>query len=226
VKQKSLAALFKANLPFLIPYFLFLLAAGIPIALFPKPAIHIYINDHTYGMADTFFRLITNLGDGVTVAILAVLFFLFRFKNGILIALSGILAGVSTQLLKRTLFSDMQRPKKFFEGIHDLHLVPGVESYGGHSFPSGHTASAFALYFCLALMTENKVLKSLLFMLALIVALSRVYLSQHFLNDVYAGSILGICSCILAWYILTHSRPFANASWMERSFFLNKNKTA
>jgi membrane-associated phospholipid phosphatase len=217
VKQTSLGTLIKANLPFLFPYFLFLALTGTVIILFPKPEIHIYINDHTYGLADTFFRLITNLGDGFTVAILALIFLAIRLGSGLQLAFSGLLAGIFTQTLKRTLFNDMERPKKFFEGLHELHLIPGVDNYGGHSFPSGHAASAFALYFSLALFTSNKLLKALLFILAFLVAFSRVYLSQHFLNDIFAGSLFGIFSALLAWYILTHTKFFAGKPWMDKS---------
>ncbi|MFI5150228.1 MAG: phosphatase PAP2 family protein [Bacteroidia bacterium] len=225
MKQSSTGQFIKANLPFLLPYFLFLLLAGYVITVYPKPPIHIYINDHTYGMADTFFRLITNLGDGFTVAILVLIFLFIRFRFGIQLALSGIFAGFFTQVLKRTLFQDMERPKNFFEGIHQLHLIPGVENYGGHTFPSGHSASAFALYFSLALFTENKILKALLFLLAITVAFSRVYLSQHFLNDIYAGSLFGIAACLLARYLILHARPFAGAAWIDKSFLtMNSNK--
>jgi len=32
-------------------------------------------------------------------------------------------SSIFTQVLKRTLFEDVVRPKKFFEGIHDLYFV-------------------------------------------------------------------------------------------------------
>jgi membrane-associated phospholipid phosphatase len=183
-----------------------------------KTEIHLYINNATHGLADTAFRIITLLGDGITVAIIAILFLLYRVRNGMLIAISGIIAGITTQVLKRTIFSSMERPKKFFEGIHELYLVPGVENYGGHSFPSGHTAAAFALYFSIALLTPNKILKCLLFLLALLVGFSRVYLSQHFLQDIYAGSILGALSAILTLYMLSRIPFFRDAALMDHSF--------
>jgi membrane-associated phospholipid phosphatase len=222
VKKTSLRDLTRENLSFLLPYFIFLLIGGIYISLYSRSEIHIFINERTHGLANTFFRLVTNLGDGLTVGVVALLFLLYRLGNGLLLALSGILAGVLTQLLKHTLFSDWERPKKFFEGVHQLYLVPGVANYSGHTFPSGHAASAFALYFSIALLTKNKIVKMLMFLLALTVAFSRVYLSQHFLNDVYAGSLLGILAVIFTWFLLTRSKPFAGAEWMNKSVLGNK----
>jgi len=222
VNNSSFSTLLKKNLAFLSPYLVFLGVGGILISLHSKAGIHIYINEHTQGLADTFFRLITNLGDGLFVAILALLFLLIRIRSGLLIAISGLIAGVVTQTLKHTVFSDLKRPVKFFEGIYQLHLVPGVNNYSGNTFPSGHSASAFALYLSLALLTENKLLKFSLFLIACIVAFSRIYLSQHFFNDVYAGSILGILSVLGAWLILTRMKPFTQAVWMNHSVFLKK----
>jgi len=174
-------------------------------------------------MADLFFRVITNLGDGLAVTLIALLFLIWKTGNGLLLGISGIFAGVFTQILKHTVFSTWERPKKFFEGVHELYLVSGVNNYSGHTFPSGHSASAFALYFSIALLTPNKPLKFLLFLLALTVAFSRVYLSQHFLNDVYAGSLLGMCSVFLARYILQRMKPFAGAAWINKGLFsINK----
>ncbi len=198
------------------------MAGGIWISLYSKAEIHIYINDHTHGLGDVFFRLITNLGDGLFVGLIALLFLLFNIGKGLQLAISGIIAGVLTQVLKRTLFSDWERPKKFFEGVHQLYLVPGVNNYSGHTFPSGHSASAFALYFSIAIFVRNKTLKFLLFILASLVAFSRIYLSQHFLNDVYAGSILGVLAALSSWLFLTRSKPFAGANWMQKSLLLKK----
>ena len=209
-------------MPFLLPYLVFLLLGGICMLTWTKTEIHLYINEHTHGTADLFFRMATFFGDGILVGILVLLFLLYRIRNGLLILISGLIAGIITQTLKHTLFSHMERPKKFFEGVHQLYLVPGVENYGGHAFPSGHSASAFALYFALAIITPNKFLKFLFILIALLVGFSRIYLSQHFLQDVYAGSLLGICSTVLAFMILTRIEFFRKASRMDYSFFKSR----
>jgi membrane-associated phospholipid phosphatase len=224
VNNKSIQGLLKENRAFLLPYLLFLLGGGLLITVYSKPALHLYINEHSQGLADTFFRFVTWLGDGLTVTFFALIFLLWQVRSGLLLAISGILAGILTQSLKRTMFSSMERPKKYFEDLHQqLHLVPGVENYGGHTFPSGHTASAFALYFALSILSENKLLKTAFFFLALLVGLSRVYLSQHFFNDIYAGSIIGIASVLLTWLLLSRSSFFRDAGWAHYSVLRRKS---
>jgi membrane-associated phospholipid phosphatase len=225
VRHKNFRTILSDNSAFLLPYLLMLCAGAVLMAMYPKDQVHIFINEHTYGKADLFFRFVTFLGDGVTVFVLAFLFLLFRVRNGLLLGLSGILTAAVTQFLKRQIFADHYRPKKFFEGVYNLHFIPGVENYTEHSFPSGHSAAAFALYFGIALLTENKTMKFLLFLLAATVAFSRVYLSQHFFNDIYAGSVIGIASTFIVYLFLWNYKPFENARWLNKSF-LGKNASA
>jgi membrane-associated phospholipid phosphatase len=79
-----------------------------------------------------------------------------------------------------------------------------------HSFPSGHTTSAFALFFSLALIMRRPGWDAACFALAALVALSRVYLAQHFLADTLAGAGLGVATAwAVAWYLARQTdRPW------------------
>ena len=101
--------------------------------------------------------------------------------------------------------------------MNTLNLVPGFENYLYNSLPSGHSTSAFTTFLCLALIIENKAMKFGLFMMALTVGFSRVYLSQHFLNDVYAGSLIGVITSFLIYQFIFISERTKNALWMEKS---------
>lgn len=136
-----------------------------------------------------------------------------KYRYALIVGLSNIIASIITQALKQTVFNDVVRPKKFFEGIQDLYFVPGVENHLYYSFPSGHATCAFSLYFALALLLKNKALELSLFFVALFVGYSRIYLSQHFFEDVYAGSLIGICTTLIVYYLIQKS----NRNWMERS---------
>lgn len=59
------------------------------------------------------------------------------------------------------------------------------------SFPSGHTAASFAASSALWLAKEKWLWKPA-FMLAVLIALSRMYLYVHYPTDVLCGAILGI----------------------------------
>jgi len=66
------------------------------------------------------------------------------------------------------------------------------------SFPSGHAANAFMLATLLAALLRRG-LWPLWYGLALLVALSRVYLGLHYPGDVLAGAVLG---SVLTWLLL------------------------
>jgi membrane-associated phospholipid phosphatase len=133
----------------------------------------------------------TILGDGIVIPFIVIIFAFFRFRYAFYILATYAISGLFTQLLKRTFFKHVERPTKFFEDIAQLHLVPGVEQLSMKSFPSGHTTTAFAIMVCFALLVRNNMLKLFFFVLASLIAYSRVYLSQHFLTDILAGSLIG-----------------------------------
>jgi membrane-associated phospholipid phosphatase len=213
--------LFKDNLAFFIPYLIFILIAGFYLASYSKGNIHLYLNKFRYAICDSLFCYATWLGDFAAVIIIVLFLCFIRYRFALLVALSNIFSSLFTQLLKHTIFSDVDRPTKFFEGVHKLNLVPGYENYLYNSFPSGHTTSAFTTFFCLALILENKILKFTMFLIAILVGASRVYLSQHFLNDVYAGSLIGVIISILI-YLYLFSEKGKNISWMDRSIIKTK----
>lgn len=210
------------NFAFIIPYFLFLITVGILLSIYPKGDVHLLINQYRFDFCDYFFFCATYIGDGIAVVSLTLLLCFVKYRYAILVAVSNIIAALITQTLKHTLFSDVVRPKKFFEGIAELNFVPWAENYFYNSFPSGHTTSAFATFFCLALIIENRFLKFLMFVIALMIGFSRIYLSQHFLNDVYAGSLIGVIFSLLIYHYLFLSDKTKNISWMDKSILKNK----
>ncbi|MFL5762744.1 MAG: phosphatase PAP2 family protein [Bacteroidia bacterium] len=211
----------KANLAFLLPYAVFLLFGTVLMAVETKAEIHLYINNFHDLFFDHFFTLVTNLGEGPIVVLVFIILLTVKYRYAVIVAVSNIISALFTQLLKHTLFADVVRPKKFFQGVHDLYFVPGVENWENNSFPSGHTTCAFALYFSLALIVKNRFYKLLLFFLALLVGYSRVYLSQHFFQDVYAGSIVGVVvTCIIYWFFQRREYPTLDRSLI--SLFRNE----
>ncbi len=136
-----------------------------------------------------------------------------KYRFAIIAGFSNVLASIITQILKHTVYSDAVRPKKFFEGIHDLYFVPGVDNHLYNSFPSGHSTCAFSLYLALALLIPNKILKLILFFIALLIGYSRIYLSQHFLEDVYVGSLIGVSITIWVYYLIRKK----GSDWMNKS---------
>lgn len=74
------------------------------------------------------------------------------------------------------------------------------------SFPSGHTAAAFALYFVIFLLANRirhsavrVTLQVLCVLMPLLVAFGRLYRGMHHATDVLFGLILGVISAVLAY---------------------------
>jgi membrane-associated phospholipid phosphatase len=210
----------KFNKIFQEKYRLFLfLHISLLIILFPvfinfsKAEIHLTINQFHDAFTDIFFKYITFLGDGLTPVLIGLYFAVFSFRKAMLIIVSGSFAGLMAQFFKRLIFYDIDRPVKYLANFN-LHLVDGVQMYTSHSFPSGHSATIFAFCLVLSTFTISTLNKIVLFCAAVLVAFSRVYLSQHFLIDTYAGSIIGTTCAIIVIYFINKQK----ADWLDNSF--------
>lgn len=176
---------------------------------------HLYINSANTPFFDFFFKYFTHVGGGTFVVvgsvILTVLFWKrYQFAVALLATLNLFLVAASTQFLKHVIFPDASRPIKFI-GADFLHKVPGVELHTSNSFPSGHTAAGFAFF---ALVTflygKNKWIQLLCVLGAILVGLSRIYLSQHFLEDAVLGGAMGL-GCFLLSYAIVKNLKFTQS---------------
>jgi membrane-associated phospholipid phosphatase len=206
-------AIFKSNLSFFIPYTVFLFFGAILISINTKAATHLEINTFHNHFFDIFFYYTTFLGDGVTALLIVIALLALSYRYVLIVGFSNITSALFTQFLKRIVFADVVRPKKFFEGIQNLYLVPGVENYSFNSFPSGHATCAFALYLSLALIVKKKRYQLLFFIIAFIVGFSRIYLSQHFFEDVYVGSLIGVIFTLITFYNIQK----IDKEWIDKS---------
>jgi membrane-associated phospholipid phosphatase len=203
--MQALKSSIKHALFFLVPYAVFLICAETILFINSKADIHLSINQHYSAFADFIMPYVTLAADGVTVTILILLLIGWNRKFGFWTGISVLVATAITQILKNTIFSGEPRPKLFFmNNPHPLRFVPHVENYFYNSFPSGHTTAAFAFYFCLVFAVKNNYLKAALFLFALLIGYSRIYLSQHFLNDVFFGSMIGTFSSLAVMTFAVH----------------------
>jgi membrane-associated phospholipid phosphatase len=202
--MKNCLVYLKAHAYFLVSYTVLLLLAGVLQIIYRQPTIISWVNQRYSVMADWFFQYATFLGDGRFCVSIGLLFLGWSYRKSILILSTFVVSGLLSQLLKNSF--DEPRPAAYFhETIAYFHTIQGVEFLQSHSFPSGHTTSAFALFALLAIWTKNQYLKPLWLVPAVAVAYSRMYLFQHFLIDVFFGSILGtitafVFNCFLENY--------------------------
>lgn len=108
-------------------------------------------------------------------------------------AVSGIIA----QVLKYYIVE--ARPAVFLKDTTYKYFIENVTLHNFHAFPSGHTASAFAMAAMLSFALKNKRYSMFFLAGAILVGYSRIYLAQHFTDDVLAGALIGFISAICCW---------------------------
>lgn len=196
--------LLRTNWPFALPYGVLLFGLGTYQILYRQGIILLEINRYYSSQADVFFKYVTHLGDGAFCISVGILLMFRSRAKGLLILISYAVSGILAQLIKNFGFPKEPRPAEYFaKTMNSLHTVSGVELSHWNSFPSGHTTSAFAFFALIAVWVKHPVLKFICLLCAVTVAFSRMYLLQHFLVDVYAGSILGtLTACVLILKLL------------------------
>lgn len=172
-------------------YVTFFLLSLFLVVRFNKFSLHTFLNDFNTSFFDVFFKYATYLGDGVIFAVLVVLFFFIKRRMALIFLISGILTLLVTHFFKKIIFKGVPRPVAAL-GEESLHLIDGVKIALANSFPSGHATTAFAVFTILCLYFAKCKSQYIWISLAILASLSRVYLSQHFLVDIFVGSFLGI----------------------------------
>tara|TARA_R110002050_G_scaffold109799_1_gene221319 strand:- start:37480 stop:38127 length:648 start_codon:yes stop_codon:yes gene_type:complete len=195
--------LFKTHWVYFTGYILFIIITALILSLFSKQEIHLFINSYYSSVTDVFFKYVTNLGDGLAIAIVGIILLFINGRMALQVIVSGITSGLIAQLLKKVVFGPVARPSAFFKELGiQLHYVSGVDLHTSFTFPSGHATAVFTLITSLIVLQKTKRLDILFFILVILVSFSRVYLSQHFLADIFAGSIIGVITSILTYYFL------------------------
>jgi len=207
----------KLNRPLIYSYYLIAIVSIVFIALKGKADSFLDLYSYHTDALNPLMRGITFLGDGIFAVFFALIFIFYKFRISIFLLLTWIFSGLLAQILKRFLFSGELRPFAYFkqQGII-IYEVPGIEMHAFHSFPSGHTATAFAVFVGLSLFVSKTWQKISLLILASLIGFSRIYLGQHFPADVVAGSVLGMFSSLLIYnIILKWKSPFLDKSFQK-----------
>jgi membrane-associated phospholipid phosphatase len=169
--------------------------------------VAIYINSQNSVFFDYFFKYSTYLGHGLIIGILALYLIFTNKKYFYITVFSSLLTTLIVRFLK--IYVNAPRPISYFKSVcptdYDFHFVEGVKIASQHSFPSGHTATAFLFFFLLSFFYAQKryFLQFVFFFLALIVAYSRLYLFQHFFIDVAVGALIGVISAIISVFFVS-----------------------
>lgn len=203
------------------PYLLLLAVCVLLMLIFTKEELYFAVNQRHTVFTDVFFTYVTQLGASGCCILFSILLMLFNFRRGFLLATSYLITFAVSQTIKHLV--QAPRPHLFFtKKLHEIYLVKGVVMLDVNSFPSGHSVSAFSAAVVLMYLSGKKSRGMLLLLLAVLVAYSRLYLSEHFLQDVVAGSFLGVLvtSCWLYW--IEQQNFMQTGSWNRGIFSKNK----
>ena len=177
------------------------IGTGILILILGKNGSFQLINSHHNEITDQFFKYFTHYGDGLMWVPLGIYCFFYRRKYFIGVVAGVLISTILAQLLKRVVYPDELRPISYLSETFPIHIVDGVVMRKTHSFPSGHTTTAFAMALIMAYIINRKAWSAILPLLALVAGYSRIYLAQHFPTDIFAGMWIGIISAILSLLI-------------------------
>ena len=151
---------------------------------------------------DFLIPLITYLGSGGTVWITIagiMLFFRKSRKAGITVLVSLLMGLLLSTVMLKGLIGRV-RPFNMPQGLLDASsLLIGVPS-GEFSFPSGHSVSSFSAAMVLTMFDKRIGIPA--FILASLIAFSRLYLYVHFPTDILGGLVLGIVFAVVSDYIV------------------------
>lgn len=151
------------------------------------------------------------MGEGsVITVVLLVLMGISTFRNWwyfITALLCNVVPALVIQILKR--IYEAPRPLRYFNDAAWIHIGMDWPRLYHNSFPSGHSTGAFSFFCFLAcfLPRRYRFVGVIFFLLALLVAFSRIYLAAHFFSDIYVGSIMGTCLALLMLTVMNYYRP-------------------
>lgn len=134
----------------------------------------------------------TQIGSGIAAMAIGLILFLAGDR---LVAYELILGTITLWIVVELVKALVQRSRPIFR-VTQARIV-GYQD-GGRSFPSGHTSQAFFMATLLAPYFQASTwVVFLLYAIALVVGITRMYVGAHYPRDVLAGAILGT-----AWGLL------------------------
>ena len=213
--------------PFLVPTLVLALVLGIVPLVIPKAELHLTLCQPHTVFLDSLVPVFTNLVNWLPYLVVLLLLF-YRAGWATYLASNLLLSTLIVQPIKHIVHAP--RPLTWFaENMPDvsLPLVEGVRMNYWLSFPSGHTTTFFVLFFSLSIIlcAENikgkNILSFICFLCASFGAYTRIYLSQHFALDIFAGILIAVFSTLVLYFFLV-KRTQNTRFWVWRVQKLKK----
>ena len=165
------------------------------------------------GFLDTLMVGVTTLGNAGAIFIILGFVLLFTKKHrkaGLAVLVALIVMLLCSDLFLKEFFA-RARPFNLFESNPEKYAIWGTEytfpelvhKPSSYSFPSGHTASAFAAAIALLMHSRKWGIPTMIF--AAVMGFSRIYVQVHYCTDVFggivAGTVCGLISVIIVKFL-------------------------
>jgi len=170
--------------------------------------IFLWVVEHRVGWLDPMFVALSVVGyfGLVWIALAAMLAYLTQRSIRFSVALTAACVW-SADVISLGLKAAAHRPRPF-ETIPRADPLLGGATIG-QSMPSGHAATSFAGAVALTYLFPRSA--PYVFLLAVAIAFSRVYVGVHYPSDVLAGAALGACVGLVVVLVVRLRRPTSGA---------------
>lgn len=164
-------------------------------------AVVLFFQDNLRGgLLDSIMIFFTTLGNAGLIWLFSAFVLLFtkkhRYRGFLILLCIGVAFAVNNLLIKNL----VMRPRPF-ETLTALTTL--VKHPADYSFPSGHACSSFASAFAVTLGYGRR--GAWIYIVAALIAVSRVYVGVHYPSDVLAGAAVGTAAAA-ATYVFVDRR--------------------
>lgn len=158
-----------------------------------------FINDNLHNpILDKLMMFITSLGNSglIWIVISIILITIPKYRK---VGVMALCALILTTILGEVILKNILQRSRPFTKVPDFELL--IKAPLSYSFPSGHTGSSFAVAGILG--SKFKKSRIYIYILAMLIAFSRLYLYVHYPSDVLAGVVLGSASAFIVLYLFS-----------------------
>jgi undecaprenyl-diphosphatase len=172
---------------------------------------------HRSANVDAVMITATSFGDVSTLLVIAVILTIIRRtrKMGMIFLTTIVVTAILVMYIKPLIGRsgppykfepDLRLPQHFI--IEDDSMLPSVRNL---SYPSNHLAIAtsFAFIIGFGLNRRSRIAGSIIWSFPIIIAITKLYIMQHYLTDVISGAILGLVISIILSNTMGLDKPFS-----------------
>ncbi|HBL78122.1 MAG: hypothetical protein A2W90_13630 [Bacteroidetes bacterium GWF2_42_66] len=202
---------------FLIFYALFFIVGALIILLTKRGDVVLLVNRYSRIEWDPIVEFLTNVGLGSYMALVATLLAFYKLRHAATGLLNLLLIGIFTNILKELFKGTFTRPLHYFLYDDFTRFIYITDINYFSTFPSGHSMTIFGMLAFFAFLINRRTVSAILFVLAVLIGFSRIYLLQHFFVDVYVGAFFGICSLLTTLWVTENRLHFLKRGIFDRS---------